>query len=147
MTLYDILRTKGSEIQTISADATLDDVARKLVQHNIGSLVVCAPAADPKSRPFVGIITERDLLRVCATKRVALDQIKVADQMSTRVITGSPADDVEQIMGIMTKNRVRHLPVLEGGQLKGIVSIGDVVKAHLEQMAVENECLRQYIHG
>ncbi|MHB1037088.1 MAG: CBS domain-containing protein [Pirellulales bacterium] len=147
MTLHDILRAKGPEIQTISPDATLDDVARKLVQHNIGSLVVCAPGGDPKTRPFLGIITERDLLRACAAKRAPLDQIKVSEVMSTRVITGSPSDAVEQILGIMTKNRVRHLPVLEAGQLKGIVSMGDVVKAHLEQLAIENQCLRQYIHG
>jgi CBS domain-containing protein len=144
MTLQDILRTKGTVVFTISPGATLDDVAQQLVEHNCGSLLVCETATDPRARRVVGIITERDILRACAARK-PLDQLRVGETMSPDLITASPADSVEDTMGLMTEKRIRHLPVLENGELVGLISIGDVVKAQHQQMAVENHYLKSYI--
>lgn len=145
MTLQDILRAKGSSVLTIKPDATLEDVVQKLVKHNCGSLVVCDDGCD--SGRMLGIITERDILRACAAKKVPLTNHKVADTMTKEVITGSPSDSVEDTMGLMTEHRVRHLPVVENQKLLGIVSIGDIVKAQHDSLTMENHYLKSYIHG
>jgi CBS domain-containing protein len=147
MLLQDILRNKGSQVLSIEPSATLDDVVQKLVRHNCGSLVVCQAQANDRQGPMVGIVTERDILRACAARRGTLDSIRVADVMTTEVITGAPHDPVENAMGLMTGNRVRHLPVLDDGQLVGMISIGDVVKAQHDQFAIENHHLKAYIQG
>lgn len=144
MTLQDILRSKGNTVHSISPGATLDDVAQLLVEHNCGSLLVCETASDPRARRVVGIITERDILRACAARK-PLDQLRVGEMMSPDLITGSPTDSIEDIMGLMTEKRIRHLPILENGELVGLISIGDIVKLQHQQMAVENHYLKNYI--
>jgi len=146
MTLQEILRTKGTAVHTILPDATLEEVVQKLVKHNCGSLVVCKDQDCNEGR-LVGIITERDILRACAAHRGQLDTIKVSDVMTRDVITGSPSDSVGDTMGLLTANRIRHLPIVEHGRLEGIISIGDVVKAHHDQLTMENHYLKSYIHG
>ena len=143
MTLQDILRVKGTEVYSTVPTATLAQVVQLLVEHNCGSLVVLA---EESSRRMVGIITERDILRVCATGK-SLDQLRVDTVMTTDVITGRMDDSVADIMGLMTENRIRHLPLLEKGELMGIISIGDVVKAQHNQLSAENHYLKNYIHG
>jgi CBS domain-containing protein len=146
MTLKDILQAKGSTVYTIPPEATLQDVVRELVHQNVGSLVVCERDPEEGER-LVGIITERDILHVCASGKGPLAEIKVRDAMTTRLITGSPDDAVESVMGLMTKNRVRHLPVLSGQRLVGIVSIGDVVKVQHDRLAMENQFMKDYIQS
>ena len=147
MFIEDILRDKGSKVFSIQPEATLDDVVQKLVGHNCGSLLVCQNADDCDGPHLVGIITERDILRACAKLRCPLEQLKVADFMTRDVVTGSPRDDVERIMGLMTTNRVRHLPIVQEGRLLGLISIGDVVKFQHQQMAMENHYLKTYIQS
>jgi CBS domain-containing protein len=147
MLLQDILRNKGSQVLSIEPSATLDDVVQKLVRHNCGSLVVCQSQPDDQQGPMVGIVTERDILRACAARRGTLDSVTVSEVMTTNVITGAPQDPVEDAMGLMTRNRVRHLPVLDDDKLVGMISIGDVVKAQHDQFAVENHHLKAYIQG
>lgn len=168
MTLQDILRTKGSAVQRIGPDATLDEVVRQLVHHNIGSLVVCddratersvaagneetecgeAPdAACGPSGAMLGIITERDILRACAESPLPLDQQRVAERMTAQPVTGSPQDSVSDTMGLMTRRRIRHLPIVEDGRLCGLISIGDVVKAQHDNMVMENHYLKSYIQS
>jgi CBS domain-containing protein len=147
MILADLLRVKGSDVKRIDPGSTLDDAVQSLVEHNIGSLVVCRQGQSCDEPGLLGIVTERDILRACAARRGSLDQLIVRDFMTTEVITGTPQDEIEEIMGVMTERRIRHLPVLEGGRLMGIISIGDVVKAQHQQMAVENHYLKSYIHG
>jgi CBS domain-containing protein len=147
MLLQEILREKGTAIHTIEAEATLEDVVQRLVQHNCGSLVVCAPADQGGSRRLAGIITERDILRFCAARRGPLSSARVADVMTRDVITAAPDDEIGHVMGVMTENRIRHLPVINQGELVGLISIGDVVKAQHHQMAVENYYLKTYIDG
>jgi CBS domain-containing protein len=147
MVLADLLRVKGSDVHRIEPEATLDDVVQALVRHNIGSLVVCPRGESCDEQGLLGIITERDILRASASRKGTLDQLLVHDFMTTDVITGTPQDEIEEIMGVMTEHRIRHLPVLEEGRLRGIISIGDVVKAQHQQMALENHYLKTYIQS
>jgi CBS domain-containing protein len=144
MFIEDILRDKGNKVHSIQPQATLDDVVQALVRRKCGSLVVCEPNDDTR---LVGIITERDILRACANHRCPLEQLKVADFMTRKVVAGSPRDDLERVMGLMTENRVRHLPIVQDGRLLGLISIGDVVKYQHRQMAMENHYLKTYIQS
>ena len=146
MTLQEILRTKGSEVQSIGPHATLKEVVRRLVGHNIGSLVICE-GDDCERAKLRGIITERDILRACAIYDERWVDVEVATVMTTDVLTGRPEDSVEDTMGTMTENRVRHLPIVADGRLLGIVSIGDIVKAQHHELTMENHYLKNYIHG
>lgn len=141
MILRHILREKGSLVHTIAPHATLTDACRRLVEYNCGSLVVC------ERDRMVGIISERDLMRAMAADPRALDTTLVESRMTTKVIVATPDDEMELIMGRMTQNRIRHLPILENGNLVGIVSIGDIVKAHHDRLCMENEYLKHYIHS
>ncbi len=150
MTLRDILHAKGHVVHTIGSDATLDNVVQTLVKHNCGSLIVVDPAPGPERRKkprMVGIVTERDILKACAANKGLLPHMAVISAMTSDVATGSPDDSVEDTMGLMTERRIRHLPVLEGGELVGLVSIGDVVKMQHDQLSMENHYLKNYLHG
>lgn len=141
MRIRDILRQKGDYVVTIQPRQTVHEAIETLVKHNIGSLVV----TDGDS--IVGIITERDILREGAARCESLKETPVEDVMTKNVIIGVPDDDLDYVMGIMTKNRIRHLPVLESDKLVGIISIGDVVNSHLRATEFENRLLKDYIHG
>ena len=112
-----------------------------LVGHNCGSLVVF------ENGEMVGIITERDILRTCAQTRGPLEGIPVGERMTRCPSTASLDDDLTEIMGLMTNQRIRHLPVIEKGELAGLVSIGDVVKAQHAELMRENHYLKNYILG
>jgi len=142
MTLEEILRNKGSDVFTITPDATLDDVVQSLVARNCGSLVVCE---DDGRCTMVGIITERDILRACAAHRGALETVRVREIMTGQLVTAGQGDEVEAVMGVMTRQRIRHLPVMEEGRLVGLVSIGDIVKAQHDRLTMENHYLKEYI--
>jgi len=144
MTLSDILKAKGSTVYTIRPDASLQEATEALVRHNVGALVVCDRDLDAGER-LLGIITERDITRVCAADRGPLSTIQVAQVMTARLVTGSPQDSVEATMGLMTSHRIRHVPVLAEGRLVGIVSIGDVVKSQHDRLAMENQFMKNYI--
>lgn len=146
MTLYEILKAKGSEVFTILPDATLEEVVGELVRRNVGCLVVCDRGLEEGER-LAGVISERDILRFCASGKGPLNAYTVASAMTTQVITGSPQDSVEAIMGLMTTHRVRHLPVLVAGKLVGIISIGDVVKFQHDHLALENQFMKNYLTG
>jgi len=146
MTLQEILRVKGSTVHTIGPEATLDDAARTLVQHRVGSLLVCDRDLS-EGEQLVGIITERDLLYCSAERQCLLCEVKVSEVMTTELVTGNPDDPVESAMGVMTARRIRHLPVLSEGRLVGLISIGDVVKAQHDQLALENRFMKDYIQS
>jgi CBS domain-containing protein len=127
MKISTVLATKGAAVFTVRADATLSRAVTLLVEHNIGALVVMNEQAR-----LTGIISERDVVRALARGENALAQ-RVGDVMTAAVIVASPQDDLRSVMNTMTQKRIRHLPVLEQGQLVGIVSIGDMVKAQLDE--------------
>ncbi len=142
MTIRSILRQKGSDVVTIEPERTVLAAIRRLVDHRIGALVVTRDHGS-----IVGIITERDILRESAERSDRLGETRVRDVMTTDVMIGLADDDLDYVMGIMTKNRIRHLPVLEGERLAGIISIGDVVSTQLQRTEFENRMLKDYIQG
>jgi CBS domain-containing protein len=141
MKVHDILQHKGRDIFSIRSDATVADVVMALVDHNCGSLMVV-----DDGQP-VGIITERDILRACATDRRDLAQIRVAEKMSTEPVTGTADQSLGEVMGVLTEKRIRHLPIVDNGNLIGMISIGDVVKAQHAALAQENHYLKSYIQS
>jgi CBS domain-containing protein len=146
MTLREILKAKQGAVFTVEPTATLAEVARRLVEHNVGALLVCERDLSAGER-LVGIITERDILHVTVEHHASLASLQVADHMSKDLITATPDSAVEEVMGLMTDNRVRHLPVMTGSRLVGIVSIGDVVKAQHDRLALENHFMKDYIQN
>jgi CBS domain-containing protein len=138
MLIRDMLKLKGPKVETVAPDASLREAVRIACERHIGSLLVVDGGR------LVGIITERDILRQVHA-RADFDTTPVATVMSRDVVIGLPEDDIQRAMNTMTERRVRHLPVLEGGQVKGIISIGDVVSALREEEEVEIRFLRDYI--
>jgi CBS domain-containing protein len=141
MKIRDILRIKGSDIVTVFPNFTVHDAMRLLVEHNIGSVVVA------ESGQAMGILTERDVLRLGARDPDSLRTTKVQDVMTKDLIVGLLDDSLDYVMEIMSKNRIRHLPIVEDGVLEGIVSIGDVVNALRQSVEAENRYMRDYIRG
>jgi CBS domain-containing protein len=145
--LRDILAAKGSAVFTISPHATLQEAAQILLKYRVGALLVFESEGERAAQRMLGILSERDLLWSCATSPGTLDQVKVSAVMSSPVITGTPDDRIDHVMGLMTRERKRHLPVLCDGQLLGMISIGDLVKWQHDQMAIENRFMKDYISG
>lgn len=146
MKIQEILRRKGSEVHMIGPDDTADDVVEQLVEFNVGSLIVCV-YDEWDEAIMVGIITERDVLRAHAAHRAKFDQLFVRDIMGIDVITAASTDSLQDAMRLMTVHRIRHLPVFDGGVLQGIISIGDIVKMHHDELEMENHYMKSYIQG
>jgi CBS domain-containing protein len=142
MTLRDILKIKGSQVHSIPGDQSVLDAVALLVDYRIGALLVRDSKGDA-----IGIISERDVLRESLHHGAELGRIRVRDVMTRDLIVCVLDDDLEYAMGIVTKNRVRHLPVMDGGRVAGMISIGDLVKANLDEAQYENRYLREYIAG
>jgi CBS domain-containing protein len=141
MLVRDILSDKGKLVHTCSPDDSLADVVDLLVGHNIGSLVVL------EEGDMIGIITERDILRASAATRGPLEFLTVRERMTRCPVVAAPQHDVSDVMCVMTERRIRHLPVVEGGRLVGIISIGDTVKAQHDELCRENHYLKSYIQS
>jgi CBS domain-containing protein len=141
MKIHDMLARKGRGVHTVGPGQTVAQAIRLLVNHGIGSLVVT------EGGEIRGIITERDILRLADRSPEALGEIRVEEAMTRELIVAVPDDDVQHVMDVMTKNRVRHLPVVDGGRLHGIISIGDVVNAMRRDAEEENRHLKQYVQG
>ncbi len=141
MKVRDIAKLNEIELQTISPERSVQEAVARLVEHNIGALPVC----DDEGR-LAGIITERDVLRLVAGESVAEAMGKTVGEVMTReLVIGVPDDDIEYVMRVMTEHRIRHFPVLDGERLAGIISIGDVVKAKMEESTTELRFLRDYV--
>lgn len=142
MKVKDILKEKGTEVATIGTEKTVYDAVKSLVEKNIGSLLVL----DEKGG-IVGIITERDILKECDRRFELLKQIKVKDAMTKNLIVASPEDELDYVEDIMTQNRMRHVPIISGKKLEGLISIGDIIKVQRGECKVENRYLKDYISG
>ncbi len=142
MKVSDILAKKGNQVWSIQESSTIHDALGMLVDKMIGALVVL----DQKGE-ISGIVSERDIIRECFKNSKNIHNIPVGDIMTRKLIVGSPEDELDYIMGIMTKNHIRHVPVVVKGKLQGIVSIGDVVKALLQSKEYENHYLKDYMFG
>jgi CBS domain-containing protein len=138
----DILSRKGTRVATIAPDRPIAELVEKLREHDVGALVVSGDGA-----AIEGIVSERDIVRRLATAGDRLPELSVADVMTTDVLTCSPKDTLAHLMEVMTNQRTRHLPCAVDGQLCGIVSIGDVVKARMTELEEETRHLHDYISG
>jgi CBS domain-containing protein len=139
MTIAAVLRTKGNDVETITAGASLADAVAKLGERRIGALPVV------EAGEIVGIISERDVIYCLRDHGAEVLGWPVMRVMSSPAITASPDTAVLPALALMTQRRIRHLPVVEGGELLGIVSIGDLVKHRMERIEAEAEALRTYI--
>jgi CBS domain-containing protein len=140
MTVARILAEKGKDVLTVQPHRTLKEVVGVLADHGVGAVVV----ADA-SMSVLGILSERDVVRVLARDGAAALADQVSRHMTPRVITVTREDTIDHLMQTMTEGRFRHLPVVESGRLIGIVSIGDVVKRHVSAIENERQALREYI--
>ena len=139
MRIADVLRNKGSAVATISPDTTVTELLAGMAQHNIGAMIVMG------SEGLLGIVSERDVVRRLNERGADLLKLPVSEIMTTVVVTCAPGDAVDDLSALMTENRVRHVPVIDNGQLAGIVSIGDVVKTRMDELKSEREQLQTYI--
>jgi CBS domain-containing protein len=140
MLIADVLRTKGSFVATVTPDATVADVLEQLADHGVGALVVSTDSAH-----IDGIVSERDVVRSLHRTGARLLGESVQRIMTADVRTCAPNDKVDDLMVVMTEHRIRHVPVVEGGSLVGIVSIGDVVKTRIGDLEGERNELVAYI--
>ncbi|MGV0794603.1 CBS domain-containing protein [Mycolicibacterium sp. XJ1819] len=139
MRIADVLRNKGSSVATITPETSVAGLLTELSVHNIGAMVVVSPDG------LIGIVSERDVVRAVHRRGAELLTQPVSEIMTTLIATCSPEDSVDSLTRLMTENRVRHVPVMEGGRLVGIVSIGDVVKTRMEELEAQQEHLEAYI--
>jgi CBS domain-containing protein len=148
MKIKDVLLEKGSNVITIGADQTIHAAIVELNHHGFGALIVTGQEGE-----VTGIVTERDILKCCGetcSKNPSSEhspcQILIQDIMTKDVVIGVPDDDLNYVMNVMTKHHIRHLPILDDGALAGIISISDLLNAHLEENVFESRTLKGYIH-
>ena len=142
MKVRDMIAAKGDKVATTQPDATVDTVLHRLKLEGIGALVVSDDGEN-----VAGIVSERDIVRGLPDHGAALLTMKVSEIMTRSVKTCSPDANIQEIMSEMTRSRFRHMPVVSGGKLCGIISIGDVVKNRLEELETETHVLRDFIVG
>jgi CBS domain-containing protein len=140
MTLSLILTRKGRDVVTTSPHRTLREVAKTLSDMGIGAILVVSP-----ERHLLGIISERDIVRAVARNAHDVLDEPVSAHMTPRVITATGETSIAEAMGFMTDGRFRHVPVMDGDRVDGVVSIGDLVKHRLSEMETENKAMLDYI--
>ncbi|CAD2248270.1 CBS domain-containing protein [Xanthomonas arboricola] len=138
-TVRQLLGTKQVEVFAVAADAAVIEAIRLMAEKGIGAVLVMD---GPR---LVGIVSERDYARKVVLRDRASSTTSVSDIMSTQVVTVSPSDTVERCMQLMTDGRFRHLPVVDNGRVQGVISIGDLVKAVIENQQRDIDQLQRYI--
>jgi CBS domain-containing protein len=143
MLVQQILNAKSeSGVVTIRPGTTLGEAAHLLAERRIGAVVV-----SPDGVTVAGIVSERDIVRQLATVGAACLAGPVEGAMTAEIVTCARTDRCDAVMGMMTEGRFRHVPVIEAGEMVGLISIGDVVKAQLSELAMEKEALEGMIKG
>ncbi|MCS6922455.1 MAG: CBS domain-containing protein [Elioraea sp.] len=142
MLVETILKEKGPEVVSVGPATTVAEAAKILSARRIGSVLV-----RNEDGAIAGILSERDIVRGIADHGPASLAMPVSALMTRDVVVASPADTLDAVLAVMTERRFRHLPVLENGQLVGLVSIGDVVKRKIEEVTEEAEGLRAFVQG
>jgi len=140
MKVKDILATKGSRVETIEQTANVFDVMSVFSANRVGSLLVV-----DKDGAILGIIAAKDILMAVVNNYDTIKELDVGAIMTTDLIVCSEDDDINYVQVIMTENRIRHIPIMAGKELKGLISIGDVVKSQMKETDVENKYLKDYI--
>jgi len=142
MRIDAVLRQKGQAVASIRPEATVREALAELARHGIGALVVSGDGRTP-----AGMMSERDVVRAVDRSGADVLDSPVSSIMSTELQTCSPEDEVETLMAIMTRYRIRHVPVLKDGELAGIVSIGDVVKNRMDELEEDRKALVDFIYA
>ncbi len=140
MRISDVLRVKGTQVVTITPDTKVRRLLAVLAEHRIGAVVVSRDGAAVE-----GIVSERDIVRALASRGAAVMSEPVTAIYTAEVRTVTPKTTLEDVMRMMTEHRVRHAPVVLDGGLRGIVSIGDVVKGRIDELETERAALTDYI--
>jgi CBS domain-containing protein len=140
MRVAEVLRAKGTNVVSISPSATLHEAAALLFEYRIGALLVL-----DTHEQVAGILSERDIVATIAAKGADALATPVRDAMSSDVVICSPDEHLEELMTLMTEHRIRHLPVLQGTSVMGVISIGDVVKHRISEVTDESKALSDYI--
>jgi CBS domain-containing protein len=140
MTVEHILQSKGHNVLTIDPDRTLGEAAQLLSERKIGAVLV-----SNTFRPVLGILSERDIVRAIAARGPSALDEPVSRSMTEKVMTCTCQSGINEVMEMMTQGKFRHVPVMEGGRLVGIVSIGDIVKHRLAEVEAETQAMRDYI--
>ena len=140
MKLAELIKGKHKDIIKIGANSTIAEAASTIASNRIGALLV-----EGEGGEIEGILSERDIVRGLSQHGADLRDVKVAELMTADLIRCSPDDSVNEAMAMMTDRRIRHLPVFEGDELVGLISIGDLVKCRMMEVQTEAEALRQYI--
>jgi len=139
MNVSSLLRRKGTQVETAGGRMSAVQAAQRLASKGIGSLVIV-----DEERHLIGVLSERDLVRALAEHGPSASEVSVAHLIRERPATCRPEDSLRHVMALMTRSRARHLPVIAGEAMVGIVSIGDVVKGQLEDLELEVGVLRDY---
>ena len=140
MRITDVLRVKGTRVVTVPPDTTVRQLLAVLAEHGIGAVIVSADGTSVD-----GIASERDIVRAFAKRGAAAMSEPVTAIYTAEVHTVTPDTQIEEVMRMMTERRVRHAPVVQDGALRGIVSIGDVVKNRIDELETERAALTDYI--
>jgi CBS domain-containing protein len=140
--ISDILRVKGDQVITVPPEADVTQLLAVLAEHKIGAVIVSGDG-----RRVDGIVSERDVVRALAARGAAVLTERVAAIHTVQVMSVPPEATVEEVERLMTERRFRHVPVVEGGALHGVVSIGDVVKFRIDELETERSSLAGYITG
>ncbi len=141
MRIERILQNKGGEVVTIAADATVADAAHLLSERRIGAVIVC------EGQEPAGILSERDIVRELGRSGPSCLDQPVSGMMTATVKSCTPAQSLDEVLSEMTEGRFRHMPVMAEGKMVGLVSIGDVVKARLSELAMERDALEGMVMG
>lgn len=143
MLVSGLLHFKGHDVVTVTPSTFAPEVLSALAEHHIGAVVVSGDG-----RHIDGVLSERDIVRSLAEHGADMLGHTAADLMTTEVFTCEPSTTVEELMSLMTSRRVRHVPVVDNGELAGLVSIGDVVRDRIADLETESQALHDYIaHG
>jgi CBS domain-containing protein len=143
MQVSGLLAGKGTDVVTVAPDTPVEGIAARLAEHRIGAVVVSGDGS-----AIDGIVSERDIVRALAEQGAGALAQPASTIMTSEVVTCEPGTTVEELMGLMTDRRIRHVPVVADGDLSGIVSIGDVVKNRVSDLENETQVLHDYIaHG
>ena len=142
MLVKDLLQSKSKKLVTATASTRLKDAMESLISNKIS----CLPVIDDNNR-LIGIISDKDIFRRAYEKPGSFQEENVGDVMTTNLIVGIVDDELAYIAGIMTENRIRHVPIVERDHIIGLLSVGDIVKTQMENIKVENRYLWQYIEG
>ena len=140
MILEQILREKGGQVYSVAESASLKEAAELLDARKVGAMVILNEGG-----ALIGVISERDIVRAVARGGPAALKQQVSESMTRQVVTAKPRETIEIAMDRMTDRRIRHLPVVEGGRLLGVVSIGDLVKWRIAEATAEVAAIRSYI--